>query len=279
MATQYPVQAVCEALDVSRSGFYANRKKPQLPRRRADQVLEKRVREVFEKGRKAYGSPRVHAALHREGIRCGKKRVARIMRDGGLKAHCKRKFKPPRTTDSRHNLPVAPNWPAKIPKPNGPNQIWTSDITYIQTSEGWLFLAAVMDLYSRQIIAWSVAPTLHAQLPQKAIIKAIESRGTHPGLIHHSDRGVQYASNEFRLTLAKANITQSMSRKANCYDNAAMESFFATLKTESPAKHPFPDRKTAETAIFQYIETFYNPARIHSALGFVSPIEFEKKQP
>jgi putative transposase len=277
MACQYPVKAVCDALGVSRTGYYAHRRKPARARRRADAALAPRVRAAFEVGRHAYGSPRVWAQLRREGVRCGRNRVARLMREQGLRAVCKRRHTVPRTTDSRHSLPVAPNWLASVPKPDKPNQIWTSDITYLPTGEGWLFLAGVMDLYSRRIVGWAVAPTLHSALATKALERAITARGCHPGLIHHSDRGCQYASHDYRLALGRAAITQSMSRKGNCYDNAAMESFFATLKTETPVGQHTPTRKAAENTVFDYIETFYNTRRIHTALDYKSPVEFERQ--
>jgi len=274
VAGRYPVVRACQALGVSRSGLYARRKRRPSPRRQRDQQLKPKVREAFERNQKRYGSPRVLIELRREGERLGKNRVARLMREQGLKAKSKRRWRP-RTTQSDPALAVAPNLLAQIPKPGGPNQVWVSDITYLPTEEGWHYLAVTMDLYSRRVVGWATAPTLETTLVSKALERAIRLRGHSPGLIHHSDRGCQYASRDYRTALSSAGITASMSRKGNCYDNATMESFFATLKTEVFDRSTAQSRRHAELMVFDFIETFYNPRRMHSSLGYKSPIEFE----
>jgi len=274
MAKHYPVEPVCKALHVSRSGFYAHRIKPDRPRRRRDAELKPKIRKVFEQSRHNYGSPRIMIELRREGERLGRNRILRLMREQGLKARSKRRFKP-RTTQADPRLAVSPNWLRQVPRPDRIDQVWVSDITYLPTREGWHYLAVVMDLFSRRVVGWAAGSSLETTLVAKALERAIAMRGKSPGLIHHSDRGCQYASRDYRNALSSAGITSSMSRKGNCYDNATMESFFATLKTEVFDKQIAQSRRQAELLVFDYIETFYNPRRIHTSLDGKSPLEFE----
>ncbi len=275
VAKDYPIEAACKTLGVSRSGYYAHRKKPQRPLRKGDAELRPMVRQSFEKSRGTYGTTRIRIDLAREGKRHGRRRIGRLMRDQDLRARNKRQWRRSGTTVTDPALATAPNHLAEIPHPNKPNQVWVSDITYLPTRQGWHYLAAVMDLYSRRIIGWATSDSLETTVVSKALERAIVLRGTAPGLIHHSDRGCQYASRIYRQTLAEADITASMSRKGNCYDNAAMESFFATLKTEEFDPYPTTTRREAELKVFDFVETFYNPRRIHMSLGGKSPMEYE----
>ena len=274
MVQHYPVQPVCKALDVSRSGFYAHRTKPCRPRRKRDAELKPKIRKAFEQSRRTYGSPRILIELKREGERCGRNRVRRLMSEERLRPKTKRRFKP-HTTQSDPKLAVSPNWLKQVPRPDRTDQVWVSDITYLPTREGWHYLAVIMDLFSRRVVGWATGPSLETTLVAKALERAIAMRGSSAGLIHHSDRGCQYASRDYRNALTTAGITSSMSRKGNCYDNATMESFFATLKTEVFDRQIAQTRRQAELLVFDYIETFYNPRRIHTSLGGKSPLEFE----
>ena len=276
MQTGESIQLLCTTLGVSRTGYYAHRQKPQRPRRVQDQKLVEQITPIFQQSRRTYGSPRIQIALGRAGERCGKNRIARLMRQQGLRAKQKRRFRPV-TTQSQHGLAVAENWLAKVPSPARPNQVWVSDITYLPTCEGWLYLAVILDACSRKVVGWHVDDHLETPLVTEALQQARQRRGPAPGLLHHSDRGVQYASSAHRALLATYHITPSMSRKGNCYDNALAESFFATLKTEVFAQTaPQPKAQTKRT-LFEYIEAFYNPRRLHSALGYQSPVEFENQ--
>ena len=267
--------AACQALSVSRSGYHAHLRKSQRPRRRQDAQLAGEIRAAFTASRQTYGSPRLVHCLRGKGLRHGKNRIARLMREQHLCVRQKRRFVP-RTTMADKTSPVAPNLLLQRPAPTRPNEVWVTDITYLPTREGWLYLAAEMDLCSRRILGWSTHDTLATTLPNAALERALQARGSSPGgLVHHSDRGCQYTSADFRRRLQLRGITQSMSRTANCYDNAAIESFWATLKAECfgttiPATHA-----QARSMLFDYIETFYNPVRLHSALGFLSPVAFE----
>jgi putative transposase len=274
MARRFSVERLCKVLGVSRSGYYAHRKRGPSAHQQRDEQLKPKIQQAFASSKRRYGSPRIMRQLQRDGERCGRNRVARLMREMGLRARCKRRWRP-RTTHSDPKLAVAPNLLAQVPKPGGSDQIWVSDITYLPTGEGWHYLAVTMDLFTRRIVGWATGPTLETPLVTKALDRAIGLRGTPPGLIHHSDRGCQYASHVYRDMLDEAGITASMSRKANCYDNAAIESFFATLKTEVFDRTIADTRHQAELLVFEYIETFYNPRRMHSRLGYKSPIEFE----
>jgi transposase InsO family protein len=276
MQTGEPIQLLCQTLAVSRAGYYAHRHKAARPRRVPDQQLAEKITPIFQASRRTYGSPRIHAALRRAGECCGKNRVARLMRQQGLRARQKRRFRPA-TTQSHHPLAVAENWLAKVPAPTRPNQIWVGDITYLPTQEGWLYLAIILDACSRKIVGWQVEDHLESSLVTEALKQARERRGHAPGLLHHSDRGVQYASSAQRALLATYQITASMSRKGNCYDNAMAESFFATLKTEAFAETAPQTKAQTKRNLFEYIEAFYNTRRLHSALGYQSPVEFENQ--
>ena len=265
----------CQALNVSRSGYHAHLRKHQRPRRRQDALLAAEIRAAFTASRSTYGAPRLVHALRAKGLRHGINRVARLMREQHLRVRQKRRFVP-RTTLTDKTSPVAPNLLLKRPAPTRPDEVWVSDITYLPTREGWLYLAAEMDLCSRRILGWSTLDTLATALPNQALDNALQTRGPRPEpLLHHSDRGCQYTSAEFRSSLRLRGITQSMSRRANCYDNATMESFWATLKAECFGSTIPATRSQARSMVFDYIETFYNPLRIHSSLGLQSPVDFE----
>ena len=276
MQTREPIHLLCQTLGVSRTGYYAHCHKPERPRRVQDQQLVEKITPIFHASRRTYGSPRIHAALRRAGEGCGKNRVARLMRQHGLRAKQKRRFRPA-TTQSNHGLAVAENWLAKVPAPTRPNQIWVSDITYLPTHEGWLYLAVILDACSRKIVGWQVEDHLESSLVTEALKQARKRRGHAPGLLHHSDRGVQYASSAQQALLATYQITASMSRKGNCYDNAMAESFFATLKTEAFDETTQRSKDRTKRQLFDYIEAFYNTRRFHSALGYKSPVEFENQ--
>lgn len=276
MQTAEPIKLLCQTLDVSRAGYYAHGHKPERPRRQQDQSLTPLIRQEFEASRKSYGSPRLQIALRRQGHHCGKNRVARLMRQASLRARQKRWFRP-RTTQSNHGLAIAENWLAKVPAPTRPNQIWVSDITCLPTQEGWLFLAMTLDAWSRKVVGWCTDDSLETFMVTEALKLARQRRGPAPGLLHHSDRGVQYASSACKALLAKYQITASMSRKGNCYDNAMAESFFATLKTEAFEAGIPATKAQAKQQVFAYIEGFYNTRRFHSALGYQSPVEFENQ--
>lgn len=265
---------MCRVLRVSRSGFYAWIGREEPERSREDRRLMGLIRGIFVESRGTYGVPRVHQTLRRRGIRCGKKRVARLMRRAGLRSKLRRRFRV-KTTDSKHGLPIAPDLVGRDFRTEQPNRIWVSDITYIPTDEGWLYLATTMDLFSRKIVGWSMFSSLRATIVVDALRMAIDRREPPDGLIHHSDRGVQYASAEFRGLLDTHGIAASMSRRGNCYDNAAKESFYHTLKTELVHHERYRTRDEARSSVFEYIEAFYNRVRLHSTLGYRSPVEFE----
>ena len=275
MKAEYQVETLAQTLEVSSSGYYAHQHKPQGPRARQDAQLGAQIQMLFAQSRRTYGSPRLTAALRRAGQRCGKNRVARLMRQRGLKARQKRRFVP-RTTQSRHAWPIAPNRLAQGTKPARPDQVWVVDITYLATAEGWIYLAVVLDACSRKVVGWALSLSLETSLVTEALSRAQKERRPAPGLLHHSDRGVQYASSAYQALLATYHITPSMSRTANPYDNALAESFMATLKSEGFAQTP-ASRAEAKLQVFDYIETFYNPRRLHSALGYQSPVEFENQ--
>jgi transposase InsO family protein len=276
MATEYAVRELCETFEVSRSGYYAWRNGGRGNRAKANAELADRIVQVHERSRGTYGSPRVTRALADDGIGCGRNRVARIMREQGLKGAQRGRFHP-KTTDSHHDDPIAPNRLQEGVVLTEPNQVWVSDITYIPTREGWAYLAAFMDLETRTVKGWSLSDSLKSGLVVDAFLQAVFRYKPAPGLIVHSDRGCQYASALFREKLDAHKALPSMSRKGNCYDNAAMESFWATLKAELQITRPFKTREQARLAIFDYIETFYNRCRLHSAIGYQIPAEFEAK--
>ena len=272
-AKEYPVRVLCRVLGLTRSGYYAWRNQVSSARAKQDQDLTGQIRAVFERSRQTYGSPRVHAQLQAEGLRCARKRVARLMRAARLVARPRR----PRiaTTDSRHSMPIAPNLLERCFTAEAPNQRWVADITYLPTREGWLYLAVVLDLFARRVVGWSMQPTLERQVVLAALTDALRRRKPAAGLIHHSDRGSQYASADYQQLLKQHAIRVSMSRRANCWDNAAIESFFATLKTEL-RQEVFASHAQARLAVFDYIERFYNRQRRHSTLEYRSPVEFEQ---
>ena len=278
MAHQYHLRDLCLALRVPRSSYYAWRHRQPSSRQQHNELLRAKLANLFVVHRKVYGSPRLTVCLNRAGVPCSRNRVARHMRDLDLKARQKRAFKP-KTTDSNHRHPIAPNRLADAAQPKSPNRIWVSDITYVHTAEGWLYLAAVMDLYSRKVVGWATADHLRTSLVEQAMAQALRCRRPAKGLLNHSDRGCQYASTNYRQLLSSFAVLPSMSSAGNCYDNAAMESFWSTLKTEWLHHRHFQSRAQASLAIFDYIETFYNPKRLHSALGYLSPVDFEQKGP
>jgi putative transposase len=275
MAQNYPIQDVCQALRVPRSSYYAWLGRGLSRRALDNQRLRQNLSHLFVSHRKVYGSPRLTVCLQRLGLSCSRNRVARHMRALQLKARQKRAFKP-KTTDSHHAHPIARNWLAAQEKPQSINRVWVSDITYVATAQGWLYLAAVMDLYSRKIVGWSTSPSLETSLVREALQQAWVDRRPAAGLLHHSDRGCQYASSAYRALLHSCHIQPSMSAAGNCYDNATMESFWSTLKTEWLHEKNFQTHRQARLAIFDYIETFYNPKRLHSALGYQSPVDYEQ---
>lgn len=269
----FPVATLCRHLEVSRSGYYAWAARPESSRKRSDRALAVAVAAVHHESKRRYGSPRVHRELRARGHRVGEKRVARLMRQEGLAARSKKRFV--RTTDSRHAHPVAENILARDFHPQEPNAKWAGDITYVWTAEGWLYLAVVLDLFSRRVVGWAVSERIDRQLVLAALGSALHGRPA--PLLHHSDRGSQYASEDYRRALKEKGITCSMSRKGNCWDNACVESFFSSLKMELVYEGDvFPTRAAASSALFEYVELFYNRRRRHSALGYVSPAEYER---
>jgi len=275
LATQYPVRSLCRVLEVTRSGYYQWRGKVAGPRAQANQQLLEQIRLVFDQSRQTYGSPRVTRQLRRQQIACSEKRVARLMRRHNIRVKSKCPFRP-RTTDSQHLYGAAPNRLAGVGQLRRVNQTWVADITYIRTAGSWVYLAAVMDLYSRKIVGWSLGYTLQTSLVKEALEQALAMRQPAAGLLHHSDRGVQYASGAFQALLHTHQILPSMSSRGNCYDNANIESFWSTLKTELIHRQSFHDLPQARSAIFEYIEIFYNRQRLHSALGYKTPVEYEQ---
>ena len=274
LALQYPTDVLAEALEVSESGFAAHLCKAERPRRRQDAQLRPLIAQSFEDSRRTYGSPRVRLDLQELGHRCGKNRIARLMREEQLRPKQKRRFRP-HTTDSHHDHKIAENWLAKVPTPEQPGQLWQSDITYLPTGEGWLYLAFTLDACSRRCLAHHCREDMAAELTAAAFRGAVGRQRPPAGLIHHSDRGSQYAADAFQQLLSAWGVTASMSRKGNPYDNALAESFVATLKTECFADFIPPTRALAKLMVFDYIESFYNRRRRHSALGYRSPLGFE----
>ena len=270
----FPVEKMCQLLDVSRSGYYKWLKGEKSQRETENDVLLVKIKKIFVENHELYGRPRVCAELKSQGYHYNKKRIERLMK-GKFVAKTRRKFKV--TTDSQHSLPVAPNILKQNFVSEVANRVWTSDITYIWTLEGWLYLAVVLDVFSRKIVGWSMGKRLESQLVVNAIKGAILRRQPEPNTIFHSDRGIQYAAKDTRLLLKSHGFIQSMSRKGRCYDNAITESFFHSLKTEQVYFERYTTRKEARQSIFNYIEVFYNRQRRHSSIGFLSPDNFEKK--
>lgn len=272
----HPVRLLCRVLGVSKAGYYAWRHRAPSTRSQANTALAGHIRSVHRWSRRTYGSPRVTQELRAEGLRCSENRVARVMRREGIRAKERRRFRV--TTDSRHGHPVAPNVLARQFAVARIDQVWASDITYVPTQEGWLYLAVVLDLASRRVIGWAMRHTLERGLTLDALRMALAHRRPGPGVLHHSDRGSQYACGEYQALLAAQGMTCSMSRKGDCYDNAVVESFFATLKTELVKDAAWATRDDARMALFDYIEAWYNRARRHSSLGYRSPVQYELAQ-
>ena len=272
----FPIKVLCEVFSLSRSGFYAWKGRAPSVRERRDEQLAVEIAATHAKSQKRYGSPRVHRALRKKGIRVGKKRVARLMREKGIVARQKRRFR--RTTDSKHANPIAPNVVARDFEPAAPNQVWAGDVTYVATDEGWAYLAVLLDLFSRRVVGWAISTTNDTELALMALNRAVRGRHFVPaGLVHHTDRGSPYASEDYRRALGSYAMIASMSRTGDCWDNAVAESFFATLRAELVDDERYPTRRSAETSIGDYIDGFYNVERLHSHLDYVSPIEFELK--
>lgn len=275
---EFPVRLMCRVLAVSPSGYYAWRQRPSGARAIADERLLLNVRVAYRTSAGTYGAPRVHRELRSEGLRVGKKRVARLMRADGLVGTSRRR-RGPRTTDSAHAFPIAPNLLARRFDLNGVgavNRAWVSDLTYVPTGEGWVFLAVVLDLASRRVVGWAMRDTLDAELALSALQMALGVRRPAAGLLHHSDRGVQYACTAYRELLAAQGMQVSMSRRGDCWDNAVAESFFATLERELIDRHAWATRAATRRAIFDYIAGWYNSRRRHSTLNYLSPAEYER---
>ena len=273
--SEFPVQRLCKVLEVSPSGYFAWKSRPASQRQRDDLVLFAHVRSAFALSNETYGSPRMTHELRDQGLTAGRRRVARLMRENGLRARQPRRFQ--RTTDSLHALTVAPNLLDQDFAAAGPDEKWAADLSYIWTREGWLYLAVVLDLYARRVVGWAVGDRMHTELPLAALRRALVIRQPKGGLLHHSDRGSQYCSKEYQAELRRHGILISMSGTGNCYDNAMIETFFKTLKSELVWRTVFLTRAEARDALARYIDGFYNPRRRHSALGFVSPAQFERR--
>lgn len=280
MKGEHSLAQLCAAFEVKRSGYHAWVKAEASPRERADAALLPKIRVVFARHQGRYGSPRIRDELADQGARHGGKRIARLMKAAGLRGRCSRRFVP-RTTQSDHDHPIAPNLLAQRRAPTGPNQSWVTDLTYVWTTEGWLYVAVLLDLWSRRVVGWATAPTLHASLATRALQMALKHRSPSPGLLHHSDRGVQYASGEYRGLLRAGGLEPSMSRAGNPYDNAVMESFNATYKREcvglAEEHGGYATRAEATADLFDYVEKYYNRERRHSALGYQTPVDFENQ--
>ena len=279
MKINHPIRSLCEALEVSSSGYYdwLNRQSQPSPRTLENRQLSEKILRIHKESRKTYGSPRIQFELSQAGHAHGRNRIARLMRLQGLCGRAKGRFRVC-TTDSNHDQPIAPNRLPQLPAPNAPNQVWLGDITYIATDEGWLYLAGILDLYSRRLSGWAMSENIDTQLILAAWGMALTQGQPPAGLVFHSDRGVQYASHDYRRALLNVHAVASMSRKGNCYDNAAMESFWSTLKHELVYRCHFKTRAEARQAIFEFIEVFYNRRRRHSSLGYLSPVDFENKK-
>ena len=270
--SQFSVRTMCRVLRVSRAGYYAWRKRPPSARELENRRLRLLLRLLFKRHKKRYGYRRIYQEARKE-IPCGEKRVGRLMSEEGLKVVQKRRHRG--TTNSKHKRPAAPNILGRHFTAATPNQIWLGDLSYVPTEQGWLYLAVVLDLYARRIVGWAMETHLGDVLARKALRMALWRRRPAPALLHHSDRGIQYASTSYRRLLTNNQVVISMSRKGNVLDNAPMESFFATLKKELIHRPHYQTRREAKTNIFNYIETYYNPVRIHSAIQYYSPVTYE----
>jgi putative transposase len=271
----FPVAALCRVLGVTRQGYYAFAKRPASARTDRERRLRDRLRELHTESRGTYGSPRLHAALRREGTRVSKNRVERVLRSMGLQGRSRRRWRA--TTRANPAHPVEGNTVARDFSASGPNQRWVTDISYVWTDEGWCYLAVILDLFSRAVVGWALDTSLSTRLPLAALDMAIRRRHPASGLLHHSDRGCQYTSAEYRAALAELGVTVSMSRKGNCWDNAVAESFFATLKGELVYRRNWSTRLELRAATFEYIEAFYNRQRLHSSIGYKTPAEIESE--
>lgn len=274
----YPLELMCQVLEVSRAGYYAWKKRQgrePSPRAKRRQELAEKIRQAHQESRQTYGSPRVYQELKVQGEKVCENTVAKVMKDNGIRSVVCQRFRV-KTTDSDHPHPVAENLLERHFEQDLPDRAWAADITYVPTGEGWLYLATVIDLCTRKIVGWAMADHLRAELTVEALEMALQRRRPCEGLIHHSDRGVQYACRAYRALLEKHGIQCSMSGKGDCYDNAVMESFFKTLKTELVYQQQYETRQQAKASIFEYVEVFYNRRRRHSSLGYVSPEEFER---
>jgi transposase InsO family protein len=269
---QFPIAAMCRVMQVSPSGYYAWQSRPESSRAGRDRALVVHMKAAHRRSHKTYGRRRIHVQLQRDGVFCSRNRIARLMRQEGLYGRRRRRFRA--TTDSKHSLPVAENLLNRDFTVTAPNQVWVSDITYLPCAEGWEYLATVMDLYNREIVGWAMQPSLERRLTLRALELAIAQRQPAPGLIHHSDRGSQYASGDYQAALTQQGMRCSMSRKGDPWDNAPQESFFGTLKTELVHDWSRPSREQAHREVFNYIEVFYNRQRLHSALGYQTPVGF-----
>lgn len=274
--TVWPTRAMCRVMEVSHSGFYEWLGRSPSQRQRENLRLSGRIRESFEASDRTYGSPRVWRDLHDWGEACSEKRVARLMQAAGLQARHKRR-RSPTDTGVRPEHSIAANMLERQFEADAPNRKWVADFTYIWTAEGWLFVAAVLDLYSRRIVGWSMSGSMTSQLVSDALLMALWRRGKPDELLHHSDQGSQYTSEDFQRLLHDHGIVCSMSRRGDCWDNAAMESFFSSLKTERTSRKHYATRDEARADVFDYVERFYNPRRRHSTLGYLSPMQFEQR--
>lgn len=276
MKAEHPIEQLCETFEVSSSGYYDWYRRQEQPceRQQQDQRLKTEIARIHEQSRQTYGAPRVQRHLRGQDRHHGRNRIARLMRQLGICGRQRKRYRVV-TTDSKHDQPIAPNRLAELPAPSGPDQVWVADITYVSTAQGWVYVTAVLDLYSRRIVGWAVAQQINTALVMMALSMALVHRQPPKGLVFHSDRGVQYASGEFRRALEKARLVASMSRRANCYDNATMEAFWSTLKLELIYRRQFENAAQVRQAIFDYIEVFYNRQRLHSALGYQTPADFE----
>jgi putative transposase len=272
----YRIGDLCAAFGVSRSGYHRVRTAAPSARACQDAQLAATLRELHRQSRGTYGRPRLTIALRRRGQRHSAKRIARLMRTCGLRGVRRGRFRP-QTTDSRHGHGIAPNRLREQAPPSAPDQVWVVDMTYVPTAEGWLYVAGVLDRCSRRVLGLAMAARPDTSLPEAALRQALARRGRPRGVLHHSDRGIQYTSARYRQILRRHRCKASMSRRANCYDNAHMESFWGTLKAELLAGRTFATRAQARLAIFEYVEVFYNRVRLHSALGYLSPVDFENK--
>jgi len=276
LKADHSIAVLCPSFEVSKSGYYDWQRRQRQPTNRVqeDLLLKEQIRSIHTQSRQTYGAPRVHRQLRSQGRFHGRNRIARLMREQGLCGRQKKRYRVV-TTNSKHDEPIAPNRLAEMPLPEKPDRIWVADITYVSTAQGWVYVAAVLDLYSRKIVGWAVSRQIDTALVLMALSMALTRRQPPAGLVFHSDRGVQYASGDYRQALAAARLVAWMSRKGNCYDNAAMEAFWSTLKLELIYRRQFEDASQLRQALFDYIEVFYNRQRLHSALGYRSPAEFE----